>query len=248
MGWIRVLLWLGLWVVAPRSDAATLTASQAYEPCRGPGTVSSVDVVVAFLEESPWMVDSLPLGNLTPEKDPMRCRLAGAQHLGLLDPWTNTELSLKFISDVEQVLAPETVGLRGRARRFFQDVALQWPWWSPERRDKIYDPRLVKLEIHGPFMDAIHARTINRLWAARVFPVPCDIGLSEVEVARKWKLEAGSTWFQPFAVLASVSQLRQKLGHLRCLVEHERRLVERQFELLGIDPKTLGPIEGRRDD
>src|SRR5262245_21556867 len=57
-GWVPAfwLFCLGLLVVFPRSDAATLTDGEAYEPCRGPGTVSDVDVIVEFLEQSPWMV------------------------------------------------------------------------------------------------------------------------------------------------------------------------------------------------
>jgi len=144
--------------------------------------------------------------------------------------------SLQMAQRAEQLLAPETVGMRGKANRLRQQVIQQLPF-SARAKHQWFDPRIPDLEVVAHAIGYIHANAIKRIGAAG--------GPGQRGVVR-YDVEEITKWFDPFAATASVPEMKEKLRELQRLIQQARPMVEREMFALGIEPKTLAPIKGRK--
>src|SRR2546429_6641709 len=134
---------------------------------------------------------------------------------------------------MEKHTTPESVGLKGGAKNLWQDGRQQLPMAD----QAAYDPSIKELETLGHLIGYVHATAAKRIGAGA--------GSGQRGVTR-YDVEEVKAWFDPFAVTASVPGLKAQLKTIRAAVQKARPIAEHELEVLGVDPKTLGPIKGRK--
>jgi len=156
----------------------------------------------------------------------------------LLSEQASMDSAANFAKRAEALIAPETVGTRGRANRLRQQVIDQMP--IPDAAKRVmggFDERIPELEVVAHAIGYIHANAMKRIGGA---------GGGGGRGVTQFDIKEVTSWFDPFALGASAHSLRTKLRQLQDLIQMVRPQVEQELRVLGVDPKTHGQIKGYR--
>ena len=158
------------------------------------------------------------------------------QAMPLLSEQASMDSSANFAKWAETLIAPETVGARGRANRLRQQMIEQLP--ISERAKRLmggFDERIPDLEVVAHAIGYVHANAMKRIGGA---------GGGGGRGVTQFDIKEITGWFDPFATTTSARELRAKLRELQGLIQMVRPQVEHDLRVLGVDPKTHGPIKG----
>jgi len=204
--------------------------------------------VATGLELFPWLGNPPDLNTLSPAQMNLVNKAAEAdkqdtafnkvlkQAAPELAELASMESSKQMAQRAEELLDPAIVGTRGKVNRLVQQFIQQLPYDEAVKAE-YFDPRIPQLEVVSHAIGYIHANAIKRIGAAG--------GPGQRGVIR-YDVEEVTKWFDPFAAGTSVPELKAKLAELQRTIQQARPQVEASLLALGVDPKTLGPIKGRR--